>query len=69
MIEIPFDKLLKKSDSIYKLSILAAKRAYEVSQGSHRLVDLPVNTKPSVVALKEIVEGKVTYKIKEKKSN
>jgi len=62
LIKIGIDELMKKTNSIFKLAILASKRAYELSQGSAKLVDMPPTTKPSTVALREIREGKVTYK-------
>lgn len=62
---IPFEKLLEKAGpSKYKLVILAARRALELSEGHSRLIEADSKTKPSIVALREIVEGKVTYKIK-----
>lgn len=60
---IELEKLLDKTDqSIYKLVILAYKRALEIAEGQPRLVDMNLNTKPSTVALHEIAEGKVRYK-------
>ncbi len=65
--EIPIDELLKKTGSIYKLSIIAARRTIELAEGAARLVDAPVDAKPSSVALKEILEGKISYKEKGEK--
>jgi len=60
-------KLIKeKQGSIYKLVVLASRRALELGAGSQKLVDTPANAKLTTVALKEIVEGKVSYKIKKK---
>lgn len=64
---VPIDKLLDKTHSVYKLVILAAKRAIELSEGAQKLVDMPVDAKPASIAMEEIIEGKVTYKIKEGK--
>lgn len=58
------EKLLSQAGSTYKLVILAARRALELSQGAPRLVDAPANEKPALVALREIAEGKVTLKIR-----
>ena len=63
--DAPIDKLLDKTHSIYKLVILASRRAIELADGAHELVDDPVGTKPAHVALDEIMAGKVEYKIKE----
>ena len=67
MINIGIDELMKKTNSIYKLAILAARRAYELSQGAGKLVeDVEPTTKPTTVALKEILDDKIGYKEKEK---
>lgn len=42
---------------------LAAKRAGEISRGSRKLVDVKEDTLALDVALLEIAEGKVTYKV------
>jgi len=62
------EKLLDKSlGSIYKLVILASKRALEIAEGQPRLVNDALDAKPSTVALHEIAEGKIeARKIKEK---
>jgi DNA-directed RNA polymerase omega subunit len=60
---VPLEKLLDKSgDSVYKLVILASKRALEIAEGQPKLVDVNSSFKPSTVALHEISEGKVQYK-------
>ena len=64
MINIGIDDLMKKTDSVFKLVILASRRAYELSQGSPKLVEADLAMKPSVLALKEIVEDKISYKIR-----
>jgi DNA-directed RNA polymerase omega subunit len=67
MQDVPIDKLLDKTHSIYKLVILSAKRAIELAEGAQKLVDDPLTAKPAHVALDEILAGKVEYKIKEGK--
>ena len=67
MEDMPIDGLLKKTGSIYKLCILASRRTIELSEGAQKLVDAPLDTKPAQIALKEILEGKISYKVKEKK--
>ena len=63
MVYVPLEKLLDKSDnSIYKLVILASKRALEIAEGQPKLVGANSSTKPSTIALYEISEGKVRYK-------
>ena len=61
---IPREKLLEKVESIYKLVILAARRGLEISDGAPRLVIAPPKRKPGLIAMEEILEGKVTYKEK-----
>ncbi len=63
MAYITVEKLLDRSnDSIYKLVILASKRAIEIAEGKPKLVAADASVKPSTVALNEIAEGKVQYK-------
>jgi DNA-directed RNA polymerase omega subunit len=60
---VPLEKLLDKSaDSVYKLVILASKRALEIAEGQPKLVGVDSFFKPSTIALHEIAEGKVQYK-------
>jgi len=62
MVYVPLEQLLDKSDnSIYKLVILASKRALEIAEGQPKLVVVDVAIKPSTVALFEIAAGKVRY--------
>ena len=64
---IPMEKLLEKTGSIYKLVIIAAKRALELSEGSPKLVPGGGKEKPALGALREIAEGKVGMKLKKSK--
>ena len=67
MAYIALENLLDKSgDSIYKLVILASRRALEIAEGQPKLVEANFSIKPSTVALMEIAEGKVRYSIKSK---
>jgi len=57
---VPIESLLdKSSNSIYKLVILASKRALEIAEGQPKLVNAHATVKPSTVALYEIAGGKV----------
>lgn len=60
---IPIEQLMNKVDSIYKLVLLASWRAIEISETGQKLVDISPKVKASTVALEEIVEGKVSYRI------
>lgn len=64
---VPREILLEKAGSIYKLAILASRRAQELSEGSPKLVEVSSKTKPGLIALEEIAEGKVRIKDKGKK--
>jgi DNA-directed RNA polymerase omega subunit len=63
MAYIPIENLLNKTDSVYKLVILAAKRAVELNQGAGRLIEVGPGVKLSSIALREISEGKVALKL------
>lgn len=67
MAYVSMQDLLKRTNSVYKLVILAARRAVELNQGAGKLVDsVSPNLKVSTVALKEIAEGKIRLKGAEK---
>jgi DNA-directed RNA polymerase omega subunit len=63
MVYVALENMLDKSDfSIFKLVILASKRALEIAEGQPKLVEADASMKPSTVALNEIAAGKVRYK-------
>lgn len=63
---VSVENLLDKTEnSIYKLVILASKRALELNEGSPKLVETDAK-KISAVALEEIREGKICMKEKKK---
>ncbi|MDD2751522.1 MAG: DNA-directed RNA polymerase subunit omega [Candidatus Omnitrophica bacterium] len=67
MVYVPLEKVLDREEhSIYKLVILASKRALEIAEGQPKLVNVNAAVKPSTVALYEIAAGKVKYKAKAK---
>jgi len=60
---VPLEKLLDKCNySIYKLVILASKRALEIAEGQPKLVAISPSVKPSTIALHEIAAGMVFLK-------
>lgn len=60
---VALERLLDKSDySLYKLVILASKRALEIAEGQPQMVAAAAGAKPSTVALYEIAQGRVFYK-------
>ena len=62
---VPLENLLSRVSGMYKLVIVASRRAVELNQGSNKLVDITAKAKCSTVALEEIREGKVSYKVTE----
>jgi len=64
---VPIQDLVNKTGSTYKLVILAARRAIELSEGAARMVDVPLDEKTTNTAIKEILAGKITYKVKGEK--
>jgi DNA-directed RNA polymerase omega subunit len=65
--DMAIDSLLNKTNSLYKLVALASMRAVELSDGAANLVGEKPEAKPVNLAIREIAEGKITYKLKEKK--
>lgn len=60
---VALEKILDKSEkSIYKLVILASKRALEIAEGQPKLVEADAAMKPSTIALYEIAASKIAYK-------
>ena len=67
MAYVSMEELLKnKSDSVYKTVILAFRRALELGSGSEKLVDAPPNAKLTSIALAEMMQNKISYKIRKK---
>ena len=58
MKQAAIDDLLKRCGSIYKLVVIAAKRAKELSEGGQKLVDSDIK-KVTSLALEEIRQGKI----------
>ncbi|MFA5363044.1 MAG: DNA-directed RNA polymerase subunit omega [Candidatus Omnitrophota bacterium] len=56
------DLLDKSKGSVYKLVVMAARRALEIAEGQPKLVSIDASVKPSTVALEEIRFGKVRVK-------
>ena len=59
----PIEKLLPRANySIYKLVMMASKRAMELADGAHKLIDFPSSCKTATIALDEVMQGKVELK-------
>ena len=64
MSQVAIEGLLKQCGSVYKLVILAAKRAKEIAEGAPPLVEIE-QRKVTSIALEEILSGRVLYKVEE----
>ena len=60
MANISKDRLDEKADSVYRLVLIAAQRARQLSKGAKPLVKTDAK-KPCTVALQEVLADKVTY--------
>jgi DNA-directed RNA polymerase subunit omega len=62
----PLEKLLPQSDnSMYKLVIMASKRAVEIAEGMPKLVEGVNSDRPATIALEEISNQKIWLKTAE----
>jgi DNA-directed RNA polymerase subunit omega len=61
MAQVAIEELLKRCGSVYKLVILAAKRAKEITEGAPPLV-VSEHKKVTSIALEEILQNKVLYR-------
>lgn len=60
MAEISIEKFLKKAEgSIYKLTILVARRAQELAEGAQPLIENSNREKPLTIALRELASGQL----------
>jgi DNA-directed RNA polymerase subunit omega len=50
-----------KVDSLYRLVLLASRRANQISRTESRPLIAISSRKPTVIALEEVLDGKVTY--------
>jgi DNA-directed RNA polymerase omega subunit len=67
MMNADIQQLYNRTNSAYKLVILAARRAIELSEGAAKLIEAPLDEKVTNIAVQEILQGKITYKVKEEK--
>ena len=62
MADISIEDFDGKVDSLYRLVIAAAHRAGQVSKPESRPLVTSHSKKPTMIALEEIAEGKVTFR-------
>lgn len=67
MMNADIQELYNRTGSAYKLVILAARRAIELSEGAAKLIEAAADQKVTNIAIHEILQGKITYKIKGEK--
>ena len=58
MARVTVEDCLKKVKNHFELVIIASKRARQIAKGGIAMVD-PENDKPTVIALREIADGKL----------
>lgn len=58
MARVTVEDCLKQVKNHFELVILASKRARQIAKGGMAMVD-PENDKPTVIALREIADGKL----------
>ncbi len=61
---VPRESIFKNGDSIFKVTLIAARRAIELNNGAKKLIETATK-KFSTIALEEISQGKVKYKVKD----
>lgn len=64
MSTVQTQELLKRCPSIYKLVIIAARRAKELSEGAPKLIETD-SKKVTTIALEEILQGKIQIQCEE----
>tara|TARA_B100001057_G_scaffold45307_3_gene40413 strand:+ start:32604 stop:32888 length:285 start_codon:yes stop_codon:yes gene_type:complete len=64
MARITVEDCMNEVDNIFDMILLASKRAKRIANGGDPLVDIE-NDKPTVIALREIAEGKMSENILE----
>lgn len=57
---VPIEVLMSHVDSMYRLVVVAAKRARQLNAGNFPLIN-PKSHKPTYIALEEIAAGKIAY--------
>ena len=62
MARITVEDCMNEIDNIFDMILLASKRAKRIANGADPLVDLE-NDKPTVIALREIADGKMSENI------
>ena len=64
MPSVPIDELMKQCQSMYKLVVIASKRAKGLAEGAPKFVQVDAK-KVTSIALEEIRQGKIFYREEE----
>lgn len=64
MANVPIDELMRQCQSMYKLAVIASKRAKGLAEGAPKFVATDAK-KVTSIALEEIRQGKVFYREEE----
>ena len=56
---VPVQDLINKTNSVYKLVVMASKRAAELNAGAPKLIEADNGEKITTIVLKEIAQGRV----------
>ena len=64
MVNADIQLLYNRTNSAYKLVVLAARRAIELSDGAAKLIESAPDEKVTNIAIHEILQGKISYKVK-----
>ena len=62
MARVTVEDCLEHVDNRFELVLLGSRRARQIAQGKEPMVEME-NDKPTVVALREIAEGKITNEV------
>ena len=66
MARVTVEDCMEKIPNLFEMVLTAAKRARQLSNGAEPQVD-PEGDKPTVIALREIAEGKVDRSLRDEK--
>ena len=61
MPSVPIDELMRQCQSMYKLVVIASKRAKGLAEGAPKFVEIDAK-KVTPIALEEIRQGKIFYR-------
>ncbi len=66
MARVTIEDCVRRYPNHYELTILASKRARQLLAGMPPLIEVKKKEKPTVIALREIAAGKLTWEVYER---